>query len=117
MDILTQIIFENSLNTWVTALIITTISVLLLQFTRKFSAKKISLLAARTETEVDDLMVDLIRQTKLVFIFMISVYFGSLSLTLPDPVAVFIRTVATAIVFIQIAFWGSAWAEKKISHM
>ena len=118
MEFLSQTFYNNSIKSWLVSIGIAIFSIIILQLFRGWVAKKISSLASQTETEVDDLVADLIKRTKFIFILAISIYFGSLPLNLPGNVVLLIKTIATALAFIQIAFWGNGlityWASQKV---
>jgi small-conductance mechanosensitive channel len=118
MEFLSQIVLNNSVKTWLIAIAVTVFSAITLLFIRGLVAKQISSFAAQTEIELDDLVADLIKRTKLLFIWVMAIYFGSLPLNLPGNAVIFIRTAATAMTFIQIAFWGNGlitfWASRQV---
>jgi small-conductance mechanosensitive channel len=120
MEFLSQIVYDNSIKTWLISVVIAIISIIFLQLLRGWVARKVSSLATQTDTKIDDLVADLIRRTKFIFILIISLYFGSLILNLPGTVITFIRTAATAMTFIQIAFWGNGlitfWASHQVDQ-
>ena len=120
MDFLSQFIYNNSIKTWLVSIAITVISIVTLQLIRGLVVKKILSLATQTETELDDLVADLIKRTKFIFILAISIYFGSLPLNIPGNAVIFVRTAATAMTFIQIAFWGNVlvtyWAARQVDQ-
>lgn len=99
---------------------ITIISIIVLQLIRGLVARKISALATQTETKLDDLVVTLVKRTKIIFILAISIYLGSLPLKMPGNAVIFFRTVAIAITFFQIAFWGNGlityWAASQVDQ-
>lgn len=73
-------------------------------------------MAERTATNIDDLVADLIRRIKYFFLVIVSVYLGSLFLTLPGIVKAIIGKLMVIAILLQGAFWGSGifeyWLER-----
>lgn len=70
--------------------------------TRRLAAR-----AAQTASDVDNLLVDLLRRTRLSFAVVASIYAGALALDLPRTPARLLSTVAVVAALLQIAVWGN----------
>jgi small-conductance mechanosensitive channel len=70
--------------------------------------RKLKKLSARTATDVDDLVADLIRRIKFFFLFPVSVYLGSKVLSLSGKADDILSKIVTIAVIFQGAVWGSA---------
>ena len=110
--------YGNTLKTWLTALGIFVFAMVVLQIIKWLMAKRLTKVVEQTQNDLDDLAVDLIGQTKSWFILILSLYFGSQILALPDKVRQIDNTITIVVVFIQIAFWGNGiityWISKKV---
>ena len=111
--------YGNSLERWLIALGVAAVLVLVLHFGKRLVFKRLSALAARTETDLDDAVSELVGRTKLLFIVVIALYFASLSLTLPQKASDLVAVVAKIAFFIQLALWGSGlisfWASRQVA--
>jgi small-conductance mechanosensitive channel len=117
MEILEETtIFENSIYQWGLALLIFTITLIVLLIIRRYVIRYLVKHAAKTETDIDDLIKDLIHQTKPLLIIIFSAYFGSLALTLPENIRLFIRTSSIMALILQVGFWGMGLIEFGINY-
>jgi small-conductance mechanosensitive channel len=108
MSFFEQSFYHNTLKNWLIALGIALVAFLFLRLLRAVSYRKVKTFAERTTTSLDDLVAELIYRTKYVFLSLLSIYLGSLLLTLPATVKVVINKLMTMALLIQGAFWGSA---------
>ena len=104
---LNTLIHENSLDTWSRALAVFVLTIVLLEISKRIIQRRVTTLAKRTETDLDDLAAELIRQTKFIFLLMIALYLSTPLLTLLETNRVWIRTVSLFVLFIQVGYWGS----------
>ncbi|MBI4548421.1 MAG: mechanosensitive ion channel family protein [Ignavibacteriae bacterium] len=120
MKLLEQTYLGNSIQSWLIALSLTVFSFIVLLGFKGFIVRKLSKMAARTETDIDDFIVEELKKTKLLFILILSAYIGSLVLTLTSHAKSIIETVAVLSLIIQSAFWGntaiSFWLKRTMSR-
>jgi small-conductance mechanosensitive channel len=64
-------------------------------------------LAARTETDIDDLVVDLLAQTRVFFLLAMGVLAGSYVLELPEVTGRLIERIVILLALLQTGIWGS----------
>ncbi|MEW6718766.1 MAG: mechanosensitive ion channel family protein [Chloroflexota bacterium] len=107
MELLETTIWGNSLKSWGSALLIFLFTTLILHFFKRVILQRLVVLVQKTKTDVDDIVAELIDQTKFLFLLMISAYFVSLTLTLPPIVYTTARTIVIIIVLIQVGFWST----------
>ena len=69
-------------------------------------------LAAKTETDIDDLVAALLEKTKSVFVLIVAAWAGSLALTLPDDVA----SVFAKVLVVVLLFQGALWAGGVVNY-
>ncbi len=63
--------------------------------------------AERTATGIDDFVVELARRTQILLMAVVSLYLGSLYLSLPPRQGLTLKGAAQVAVFLQAALWGS----------
>ncbi len=64
--------FGNPVSTWIRAAIVLISVFLVLGIVKRLVVARLAVLAARTETDLDDLIIDLIKRTKRWFLFLIA---------------------------------------------
>jgi small-conductance mechanosensitive channel len=74
---------------------------------RQLVVSRLSKLAERTGTGVDDFVVDLARRSRPVLMAIVSLYLGSLYLDLPEGQARMAEAVAAVALYLQLALWAS----------
>jgi small-conductance mechanosensitive channel len=94
------------------------VSVVVLHVIRVIVGRLIGRWAKRTESDLDDLFVQILGQTKTLFILILSINFGTQILTLPEKIHQIINTGTVITVFIQLGFWGNGiithWVSRRI---
>jgi small-conductance mechanosensitive channel len=73
---------------------------------RLLLARKLGALAARTQTRVDDLVVDVIQHTRTWVVLVVAIYLGATSLTLPPHLGRGIQIAAVVALLVQIGLWS-----------
>jgi small-conductance mechanosensitive channel len=89
------------------AAIIFVAAVVFLFTLRRVVVSRLATVARRTETEVDDLLVDLVRRTRAYFLVALSLAAASRALTIPDAAQDAIRLIAHVAAFFQVGAWGN----------
>lgn len=69
---------------------------------------RVRTLAGKTENRIDDLVIGLLEKTKLLFILLVAVWAGSLTLTLEPGTDRFIQSILIIGLLLQAAVWGTA---------
>jgi small-conductance mechanosensitive channel len=106
MDILDRIYWGNTGMTWLLALAVSALLFLVLNALKRGIARRALVWVKGTETDLDDLVVELFGRTWYLFLAVISIYVGAQLLTLPL-IKPTLRT-ATVILFLgQSAVWGT----------
>ena len=100
-----KIYLDNTLQNWVTALIVTCIVFILMWALKNIIARRFASLFKDHITEVKDLIETLSMRTRLYFLFLFSLYFGSLILVLPPWITLWAKTLALISLIIQGALW------------
>jgi hypothetical protein len=105
MTLLEKIYLGNSVQTWLIALGAVLVTFLALLISRKIMIRHLSILAERTETQIDDLLLAILSGTKNFFLFIASIYIGSHLLFLQPNVLKIGDKIFFVVVIIQIAIW------------
>mgnify|MGYP000104805667 CR=1 FL=1 len=79
-DFLQQDYHGNSVQRWLTAVLVSIAVFLLLGITKRLILARLKHLAAKTETTVDDLLIDLVERTKRLFLFVVALWIAHHSL-------------------------------------
>ncbi len=107
MQFLNRIYLGNSVRTWIIALALAAAIYTVLKVLKAVFHRKLKALSAKTATDVDDLVAELIRRIKFFFLFAVSVYLGSRVLSLSGKADDILSKIVTIAVIFQGAVWGS----------
>jgi len=105
---LSRIVYGNPVWTWILAAAVVVVFALILFVLKRFIHHRLDEYAKRTDTEVDDLVADLLGRTRFWFLAAVSLYAGSLALKLPAMAARVISTIAVLVLLVQAGIWGTA---------
>jgi small-conductance mechanosensitive channel len=97
----------NSVRTWLLAALVGIVVYAGLQTVRVLVVRHMSALAGRTATDIDDILTDALRRTKLFFLLFLSVYAASRILTLSESADHALRVIGVVVVVVQAALWGN----------
>jgi len=106
-DFLDRTYFHNSTTEWLSALGVFVGAVLLMLLIRRLLVSRLALMAQRTNTDIDDFAVELLRRTRLYFIVVMSAGVASLALDLPDRLEDARRVVLVIAGALQAGVWGN----------
>lgn len=109
-------ILDNSLWQWGAALFIFIIIFVVSLFVRNHLSKKLTPLVKDSSLLWNELLVEMISETKFFFILIVSLYMGLKTLNFPDRIHDGLNKAVVVVSLIQIAIWGSEmirfWIEK-----
>lgn len=97
----------NSVLTWGIAVGLFLAFFLLFILLKRFITTRLKAWSERTETRIDNVVIDLIGQTKNFFLLIFALALASYYLTLPDKATSVIRPVVVIAFFIQIGIWAN----------
>ena len=100
------IILGNTTAEWLVALVTALAVAVGLDALKSILVRRLSILAARTETKFDDIAVAALRSTRFVALALVGLYAGASLLTLSDRVGLFIGRAAVVAMLLQVAIWG-----------
>jgi len=108
MEFLDQTILGNTHRAWLLALATAVLVVVLLRTLQSLVRRRLGRLAARTATQWDDHVVELISRTRLLFWIFLGVLVGSMTLDLSARAHKVIVTIFVIALLIQGGIWGVA---------
>jgi small-conductance mechanosensitive channel len=108
IEFLRLVVFGNTLARWLVALMLTLVALLVFYIIKKIIFHRISEMASRTNTSVDDMASLVLQRTNGFLVMLLAIYLGSLSLNLPDDVVLWIHTIALITFIIQFGMWLDA---------
>jgi len=119
-DILDWTVYGNSLRAWLTMLVLLAGGVALLIAIKKVAMQRSTAAAGEPHTEIDDLIVDLLRRTRFFFLLFLALTAAMQVLTLPASTRTVIYRLALVSLWVQIGLWGNGlvtfWVNRYISQ-
>ncbi len=112
---------DNSAQDWLVAAVVVVVVVVLVRTVIRIGLNRLKALASKTETDADDLVTELLEKTKFLFVALLALYAGSLSLTLPPQADAVLSTTLVLGLLAQGALWANgivnymlgSWARQK----
>ncbi len=108
MDVLDKIYFGNTLQSWVLAVCILIAVFSALKIVQRVLISRLSKLAQATESQVDDLLVSMLKRTKFFILLVASAYVASSAILLKPSVEALWEKAFVLILIIQGGLWASA---------
>jgi len=105
---LSNTFYGNEIRTWLIALGVALATLIVLRLVERVLVARIERIAKKTHTIIDDLVTGALRKTKLAYLLVISVFAGSMSLSLEPDVRSVIWKAAIVATLIQAGIWLSA---------
>lgn len=113
---LTDTFYGNELQRWLIALGVTVVVLIVLRLVEQVLIVRMQRIAQKTHTVIDDVVIGALRKTKLVYLLIVSIFVGSLWVTLESTVrSVILHTVIIA-TLIQGGIWVSAGLQIWLEH-
>jgi small-conductance mechanosensitive channel len=113
---LDNVFYGNEIRTWLVALGITVAVLVVLRLIEQLVIVRIERLTSRTRTIIDDLIVGALRKTKLLYLFVVAVYLGSLTLTLPENLRALDSRILMVATLLQAGVWASTAITLWLAH-
>lgn len=107
MNLLEQTYYGNPVHDWLTALGVVIATTLLLYLAKRLVLARLTAWSRKTETRLDDLVVDILAGTRFLFLLVIALYFGSQYLELPPKPTRLITHITIIALLVQVALWGN----------
>jgi len=106
MAFLTSTFYGNEIWRWFLTLAVILFVGFALRILLKLIVRKLKRWAEKTPGRFDDLVVELLAKTKFLFIFIVSLYAGTLILSLPELADRVLRGLFVVAFLFQAGFWG-----------
>lgn len=108
MDFLQTEIAGNSIQTWLIALAITVMVILVAGVVRYIGVKQLKRVVEQSRASYWAILLTAVRKTRWLFILILALFIGSLVLVTPAMTREIINTVVTIALLIQAGLWASA---------
>jgi small-conductance mechanosensitive channel len=107
MSFFDETLLGNTVRLWVIGLAVALCTAIVLAAVKRFLVRRLGILARKTSTDIDDLLVDLLNRTRVYFLFAVGLYAGSHALSLNAEVVTARRTILVMLLLLQSAVWGN----------
>jgi small-conductance mechanosensitive channel len=107
MQLLDRTFLDNTLQTWAIAVGTALLVWMAIKVVKTFLQRRMAKLVARTRSEMDDLILEVIRETKFFFPLIVAIYVGAQALELPELAENIIAGATVILVLLQAGIWGS----------
>jgi small-conductance mechanosensitive channel len=107
MEFLEWIYFDNTVSKWLIAAGVCVGTLILVSIIRVIVQKRLSVLARKTSTDLDDLVLDLFHGIKWFLLLAIALYCGAQVLTLPLKLMHLLRNIFVIALLLQSIIWGN----------
>lgn len=108
MELLDLTFLNNTIRTWLLAVIVVVGTAVAIQLGKRLLLRRFQKLARRTNTNIDDAAILLIKKINNSIVLLLAVYAGVLTLAIPAETMQWINAAAFAIFLIQVGIWGNA---------
>lgn len=106
--LLEKTFYGNTLLAWLIAFGVLLVVLAVLLLARRILVNRLAKMAGRTRIGVDDLLIDVLKRTHGLFLFVVALSAASLALVLPPDVPRYIRMLLGAAFIVQALVWGQA---------
>jgi len=113
---LTNTFYGNEVKAWLIALGVTVGTLIVLRLVEQVLIARVEKLTLKTSTILDDIIVRALRKTKLIYLFIVAVFAGSVLLTLPADVRSGLWTLTIVATLIQTGIWLSSALMSWLKH-
>jgi small-conductance mechanosensitive channel len=108
MEFLETIYMGNTLQNWLIAICILIAVFTSLKIIQRIVIGRLSKLAAATDNQIDDLLIDMLKNTKFFILLVASAYLASYAITLKPSIMALWHKVVVLLLIIQGGLWASA---------
>ena len=116
-DFLEQEFAGNPVKSWLWALTAFIAALGFLSIVKRVAIARLAKLAERTETDIDDLLVDLLKRTGKFFLVALAVFFAHHWLVLSDTYAAYVERAIKIAMWVQAGLWGLGLVHFGIQRM
>ncbi|MGB5374009.1 MAG: mechanosensitive ion channel family protein [Polyangiales bacterium] len=113
---LTDTFYGNEVRSWLIALAVAAGVLMALWLVEQVFVVRMQRIAKKTQTMIDDIIIGSLRKTKLLFLLVVAVFAGSLSLDLEPDVRSILWSGLMIAAFIQVGVWVSTGLQIWLEH-
>jgi len=117
MDVLETTYLNNTVLEWIIAIGLAIGSYFVIKVVKLLIVHRLGVVAKRTTSQIDDVLMEIIKRTNSLVVAIVALYFGSLFLTLPDNIDHIIKIIVTMAFFLQVAVWGNALTDTLLARI
>lgn len=107
MPELTDTFYGNEIQTWLISIGVTLGAMIALRLVEQVVVVRIEKLTRHTHTSIDDAVIGALRKTKLIYLLVLSVFIGSICLSLPNEIRSIVLRVTIVATILQAGIWLS----------
>lgn len=111
-----QRFWGNSMRDWATALGAIVAIFLILRIAKSLLIRRLAAFAAKTQTEIDNFIVDLLKSTRAFFFLGVAMYIGSRFLELSETANHVWQNCVIVAALLQVALWGNSLVALGVKH-
>jgi len=113
---LNQTFWGNTVQDWLIALAVAAAVQVTVYVVLRFALARLTVFAARTASDVDDLIAELLEKTKFLVVALVSIWAGSLYLELPETADEVLGHILVIGVILQAAYWANGLITYGLRH-
>lgn len=107
MELMERVIWQNTVSEWLVAIAVLVGGIIALAIVKKVLVLRVRSIAEKTKTDVDDVIVDVLGNTKFFFMFLVSLKVASNFVTLQPDIHAFLRVLFALAFLFQVGIWGN----------
>lgn len=117
---LDQILHHNSVRAWAVAIAVALTAFAALLVVRALLLSRLSAIAKRTSTDLDDVLVEIVARTRPYFLAAAAAVFGSRFLVLPPTTDLYLAGAFSLVLLAQCGMWGATavdlWINQRLNR-
>lgn len=106
-EIATALHINDTVQSWIVATVVAGFALLALKLVKAQLVRHLRKISDRTETDLDDLFVDMLQGTKFFLLLIGAIYLGSFQLDLANETRTFLEKACVIALWIQIGLWAN----------
>ena len=108
MELMEKVYLGNTLWSWAIAVCILVLVLAMLNIVQRLAIRKLSKMAAATDNQIDDLLVNIIKKTRFLVLLLASAFVASFTITLKSSLVAMGQKVFILILIVQGGLWAGA---------
>lgn len=105
-NFLDEVIAGNAVRDWIAAVIAFAVALVVLTIVKRVLLARLGKIAERTTTDLDDLLVDLVRRTAKFFLVLLAIFVAHHWLALSATAEIYLGRIIKIALWIQVGLWG-----------